>query len=58
MDAGCIGKDVKVSLLDTGDNLLGTELDGRPPPRPRPLTVTPSVVAASAVAKLAVVISG
>ena len=58
VDAGCVGKAVKVSLLDTGDNLLGTELTATAVLTTTTIPVTPSVVAASAVTKLAVVISG
>jgi hypothetical protein len=57
VEAGCVGKSVKVSLLDTGDNLLGTELTATAAATTT-LAVAPSVVAASAVAKLAVVIAG
>ncbi|MDQ0372154.1 hypothetical protein [Cellulomonas humilata] len=53
----CVGKAVKVSLLDTGDNLIGTELTATGAATTT-LAVAPSVVPASAVAKLAVVISG
>jgi hypothetical protein len=56
VEAGCVGKAVKVSLLDTGDNLLGTELAATAAATTT-LAVSPAV-AASAVAKLAVVISG
>ena len=55
----CVGKAVKVSLLDTGDNVVGAELTGTTADPSTTLTVpVGTVVPASAVAKLAVVISG
>ncbi|WP_456786710.1 hypothetical protein [Cellulomonas sp. P5_C5] len=57
VEATCVGKTVKVSLLDTGDNLIGAELTA-PAALTTTINVAPSVVPASAVAKLAVVIAG